>query len=149
MNNADTRLTLDGYRIHVLEKLKGCQDPGKARDFLAEVDVILAASELSPEAQQAFWHALSTDLEVVREESAEILGKDVVARLAAVIAAAQDDIAQYLVILPSGTHPYGPCSALSRTRRLSERRRLFGLRPVAKTWRRGRCNGWRVRRELD
>jgi hypothetical protein len=99
MNIADTRLTLDGYRIQVLEKVKSCEDPGRARDFLAEVDVMLGASELSPEAQQAFWHGLSTDLEVVAEESAKLLGKDAAARLAAVIAGAQGDIAHYLIVL--------------------------------------------------
>jgi hypothetical protein len=101
MNIADTRLTLDGYRIQVLEKLKGCQDPGKARDFLAEVDVMLNASELSPTAQQAFWHDLATDLEVVAEESAGLLAKGAGATLAAVVAAAQADIAQYLLIISS------------------------------------------------
>ena len=101
MNTADTRLTLDGYRIQVLEKLKGCRDPGRARDLLAEVDVMLSASELSPKAQQAFWHALSTDLEVVAEESTKLLGKDAAATLSGVVAAAQSDIAQYLVVLSS------------------------------------------------
>ena len=100
MNTADTRLTLDGYRIQVLEKLRSYQDPGRARDLLAEVDVMLAASDLSPKAQQAFWHGLSTDLEIVLEES-RLFGKDVAARLTGVIAAAQADIAQFLSILSS------------------------------------------------
>lgn len=101
MNIADTRLTLDGYRIQVLEKLKGCRDPGAARDLLVEVDVLLAASELSPSAQQTFWHALSTDLEIVAEESVKLLAKDAAARLTEIIGVAQSDIAQYLVILSS------------------------------------------------
>ena len=101
MNIEETRITLDGYRIQVLEKLKSCPDPGRARDLLAEVDVMLGASELSPKAQQAFWHGLSTDLEVVAEESAKLLGKDAAATLSGVVAAAQSDIAQYLVILSS------------------------------------------------
>jgi hypothetical protein len=99
MNIADTRLTLDGYRIQVLERLKGCPDPGRARDLLAEVDVVLGTSQLSPTAQQAFWHSLATDLEVVAEESTKLLAKDAAAGLAMVLAAAQADIAQYLLIL--------------------------------------------------
>ena len=101
MNTADTRLTLDGYRFQVLERLKGCQDPGRARDLLAEVDVTLGATDMSPKAQQAFWHGLSTDLEVVLEESTRLLEKDRAARLTTVIAAAQADITQYLSLLSS------------------------------------------------
>ena len=101
MNTADTRLTLDGYRIQVLERLKGCQDPGRARDLLAEVDAMLDATDMSPKAQQAFWQGLSTDLEVVLEESTRLLEKDRAARLTTVIAAAQADITQYLSLLSS------------------------------------------------
>jgi hypothetical protein len=101
MGIADTRLTLDGYRIQVLERLKGCQDPARARDLLAEVDLMLGASGLSPRAQQAFWQGLSTDLEVVAEESTKLLGKDRAVRLTAVVLAAQADIAQRLGSLSS------------------------------------------------
>jgi hypothetical protein len=101
MGIADTRLTLDEYRIQVLEKLKGCEDPRRARDLLAEVDLMLGASGLSPKAQQAFWQGLSTDLEVVAEESTKLLGKDRAVRLTAVVLAAQADIAQRLGSLSS------------------------------------------------
>ena len=101
MNLKDTRLTLDGYRIQVLERLKNCPDPRRARDLLAEVDVMLDASGLSPKAQQAFWQGLSTDLEVVGEESTKLLGQDRAVRLTAVVLAAQADIAQRLGSLSS------------------------------------------------
>jgi hypothetical protein len=84
----------------VLEKVTSCQDSRRARDLLAEVHLMLGATELSPKAQQAFWQGLSTDLEVVAEESG-LFGKDVAARLTAVIAAAQADIAKYLGFLSS------------------------------------------------
>src|SRR5438046_7274373 len=98
MNTADTRLSLDGYRIQVVEKLKVCHDARQARDFLAEVGTMLAATGLSLRAQQAFWHGLDTDLEVVAEESPRLLAKDRGATLKRVLAAAQADIARYLGI---------------------------------------------------
>jgi|SRR5579862_5072322 len=95
------------------KRLKGCQDPEKARDLLAEADVVLGTSDLRPTAWQAFWHSLATDLEVVVEESTKLLAKDAAARLATVIAVVQADIAQYLLILSSsGTPSYGPFGAL-------------------------------------
>jgi hypothetical protein len=101
MNTADTRLSLDGYRIQVVEKLKACHSARGARDLLAEVEAVLAATGLSLRAQQAFWHGLGTDLEVVAEESPRLLEKDRAARLKHVLAAAQADIARYLGILSS------------------------------------------------
>jgi hypothetical protein len=101
MNTGDTRLSLDGYRIQVVEKLKGCPAPKSARDVLAEVEAVLAATGMSLRAQQAFWQGLATDLEVVAEESPRLLEKGRAARLAGVLAAAQADIARYLGILSS------------------------------------------------
>jgi hypothetical protein len=101
MNTADTRLSLDGYRIQVLEKLKGSHSARGARDVLAEVEAVLAATGLSLRAQQAFWRRLAADLEVVAEESPGLLEKGRAARLAGVLAAAQADIARYLGILSS------------------------------------------------
>ena len=60
-NLAETRLSLDGYRIQVLEKLKSFREPGKARDLFAEVDLVLNASGRSPPAQRTFWQALDTE----------------------------------------------------------------------------------------
>jgi len=48
MNLEGTRLTLDGYRIQVIERLKSCPDPHGARVLMAEVDAMLGASGLSP-----------------------------------------------------------------------------------------------------
>jgi hypothetical protein len=101
MNLEDTRLSLDGYRIQVLERLKNCPDPRSARVLLAEVHAMLGATGLSPMAQQAFWQGLSTDLEVVAEESPRLLGKDGAVRLTAVILAARAEIAQRLSSHPS------------------------------------------------
>ena len=101
MNTADTRLSLDAYRIRVVEKLKVCHDARQARHLLSEVEAALAATGLSLRAQQAFWHGLATDLEVVAEESPRLLAKDRGATLKRVLAAAQADIARHLGILSS------------------------------------------------
>lgn len=93
VNPADTRLSLDGYRIQVLERLRACRDPREAREVLAEADIILNASGLSRPAQRAFWQGLDTDLDVLLE--------DPTGALSAVIAAAKTDIAKYLKLIPS------------------------------------------------
>lgn len=93
VNPADTRLSLDGYRIQVLERLRSSRDPREARDVLAEADVILNASGLSRQAQRAFWQGLDTDLDVLLE--------DPTGALSAIIGAAKTDIAKYLKLIAS------------------------------------------------
>jgi hypothetical protein len=93
INPAETRVSLDGYRIQVLEKLRSCRDPRKAREVLAEADVILNASGLSRPAQRAFWEGLSTDLDMLAEEPADAL--------TAIVTAAKADIAKYLQLIPT------------------------------------------------
>lgn len=92
-NPAETRVSLDGYRIQVLEKLRSCGDARKSREILAEADVILNASGLSRPAQRAFWEGLSTDLDMLAEEPADVL--------TAIVAAAKADIAKYLQLISS------------------------------------------------
>jgi hypothetical protein len=101
MNTSDTRLSIDGYRIQVVEKLKACHDAREVRQLFSEVEAVLAATGLSLRAQRSFWQGLATDLEVVAEESPRLLEKGRAARLAGVLAAAQADIARYLGILSS------------------------------------------------
>lgn len=102
MDTADTtRLGIDGYRVQVLERLRNCGDPKKARDILAEVDVALHALDLSARAQKAFWEGLDTDLDVVAEEWTQLLGRERAATLNAIIAAAKGDVAQYILIVSS------------------------------------------------
>jgi len=92
INPADTRLSLDGYRIQVLEKLRSCTNPRNARDILYEADVVLNASGLSRPAQRTFWQGLDTDLDVLAEEATDEPG--------ATIGAAKADIAKYLRLIP-------------------------------------------------
>lgn len=99
LNLAETRLSLEGYRIQVIEKLKAVQSPAGAHALIDEVDTVLKASELSKPAQRAFWEALHTDLDVIAEEWAEILGKDAAAPLGAIFATAKTDVRQYLALV--------------------------------------------------
>jgi hypothetical protein len=96
MNAADeTGLSLDAYRIQVLEKLKRCPDARRARDLLVEVDLSLEASDLSKGAQRAFWEGLYTDLDILTEESTFLLSQDEIT-LRTVVSAARADIAEFL-----------------------------------------------------
>ena len=102
MDTADTtRLSIDGYRVQVLERLKNCGDAEKARDILAEVDVALQALDLSARAQRAFWDGLDTDLDVVAEEWTQLLGRERAATLNAIIIAAKADIARFAQVASS------------------------------------------------
>jgi hypothetical protein len=83
MNLAETRLSLEGYRIQVLEKLKALRDPQRACDLIAEVDVVLR-------------EALYTDIDVLTEEVTIVLGKDLAAELAGIIDTAKTEIRRYL-----------------------------------------------------
>ena len=107
MNSDDTRLSLDGYRIQVLERPKHCPDPGRARGVLVEVDVALRGTGLSDKAQMAFWESLSTDLDVVAQEWAHLLPRHAAITLRAVTAAAQADISQYLLVLSNAQQASG------------------------------------------
>ena len=99
MNLAETRISLEGYRIQVLEKIKATRDPQRARDLIAEVDVALRATGLRRAAQRAFWEALHTDIEVLTEESATVLGRDLATDLGDIIAAAETEIRRYLSLV--------------------------------------------------
>ena len=90
---ADTRLSLDGYRIQVLEKVRSCRDTRKAREILAEADVVLNSSGLSRPTQRAFWQELGTDLDILAEEPT--------AGLDTIMPAVKADIAKYLKVIPS------------------------------------------------
>lgn len=96
LNLADARLSVEGYRIQVIEKLKAMQDPAAACALMAEVDTVLQATGFSRPAQRAFWQALDTDLDVIGEEWAEMLGKDAAAALGPVIATAKTALQRYL-----------------------------------------------------
>ena len=96
LNLADTRLSLEAYRIQVIEKLKAVKNPGRAHALIDEVDSALKATDLSTTAQRAFWEALHTDLDVIAEEWSEILGKEAAVALATILATAKAHVRQNL-----------------------------------------------------
>lgn len=98
-NLAETRLSLEGYRIQVIEKLKALQDPASAHALIDEADTVLKATGLRVPAQRAFWEALHTDLDVIAEEWSEILGKEAAATLGATLAVAKADVRRYLALV--------------------------------------------------
>ena len=99
LNLAETRLSLEGYRIQVIEKLSAMQDPSGAHDVINEVDMVLRASGLSSPAQNAFWEALYTDLDVIAEERRGILGKETAAVFGAIIETAKTDVRRFLQLV--------------------------------------------------
>ena len=94
-------MTLDEYRVQVIEKLKACRDPARARGQLAEVDLVLMNSRISDRVQKTFWETLNNDLDVLAQESTLLLEKPAATALSAVIAAAQTVIAQYRLLIAS------------------------------------------------
>jgi hypothetical protein len=86
---------LDEYRIQVIEQLKNCHGFGRARELLAEVDLVLKGSGLSEGIQRVFWQAISSDLDVVLQDSPWVLEKRAADTLGPIIAVAQQMISQY------------------------------------------------------
>jgi hypothetical protein len=73
-DDSDT-MTLEEYRIQVIERLKASQDPVKARGLLAEVELVLTNSRIGDRAQKTFWETLNNDLDIVAQESTLLLEK--------------------------------------------------------------------------
>lgn len=92
-------VTLEDYRIQIIEQLKAAHGTERAHDLLAEVDMVLASARLSSAAQGAFWDSLHSDLDVLAEVSKEVLGKEAAAALGEVVAAAQGAVLKYRQLL--------------------------------------------------
>jgi hypothetical protein len=93
-------MTLAKYRIQVMETLKACKDPAKAREFLAEVDLALMYSQISAHVQKMFCAAFKNDLDVLGQEAATLSDKQN-ATLSGVIVAAQAAISLYQLTIAS------------------------------------------------
>jgi hypothetical protein len=91
-------MTLDEFRAYIVAKLRGCSDPALVRDVLAEAEMMLAATQVPPRAQDTFWHDIRTDLEGVRLQSLQ-LDRSAGDLLRSVIAAARMGIAHYQRLL--------------------------------------------------
>jgi hypothetical protein len=85
-------VTFEDYRIQIIEQLKAARDGARARDLIAQADMVLSSARLSASAQGEFWESLSSALDILAEDSKALLGKEAAAALSAVIAAAQGEI---------------------------------------------------------
>jgi hypothetical protein len=91
-------MTLDEYRAYIVQKLSVCKDPALVADVLSEAELMLAATQVPPRAQDAFWHDIRTGLEAVRLQSLQ-LDRSAGDLLRSVIAAARMGIADYQRLL--------------------------------------------------
>jgi len=89
-----SRISLDGYRIQTVERLKACRGAEMARDVLAEVAAVLGGTGLSVRGQRAFWYALRTEVEVIADEPRRDSGGE--AEALSVQAAVRSEIMRYL-----------------------------------------------------
>ena len=92
-------VTLEDYRIQIIEQLKAAPGTDRAHDLLAEVDMVLASARLSTAAQGAFWDSLHSDLDMLAEVAKEVLGKEAAAALSEVVTAAQEAVLKYRQLL--------------------------------------------------
>lgn len=88
-------VTLEDYRIQIIEQLKAAHGTQRAHDLLAEVDMVLASARLSTAAQGEFWDSLHSDLDMLAEVSKEVLGKEAADALGEVVTAAQGAVLKY------------------------------------------------------
>jgi hypothetical protein len=93
-------MMLEKYRIQVIETLKACKDPVRAREFLAEVDLALMNGQIGARAQKTFWDALNNDLDVLTQEAA-MLSEKQGAALTGVALVAQAAISLYQLTMAS------------------------------------------------
>jgi hypothetical protein len=91
----DMAVSLEDYRIQVIEQLKGASSAARVQDLLADVDLVLASAGLSSAAQRTFWESLDSDLDNLAEGSKGVLGKEAAAALSTVIAAARGALVKY------------------------------------------------------
>jgi hypothetical protein len=92
-------ITLEDYRLQIMEQLKAAADAECAREVLARVDLVLGSTRLSTSTQEAFWESLNSDLHILARESKGLLRREVAAALSTVIEAAQDEVLKYRRLL--------------------------------------------------
>lgn len=93
-------MTLEEYRIQIVDKVRNLRDPARARSLLEEVDLVLTSSRLTSTTAKRFWEELHSDLQVIADEASRLLQRAEGIALRTVVSAAQSVIAQHLE--PSG-----------------------------------------------
>lgn len=94
-------MTLEQYRIQIVERLKTFREPSQARTLLAEVDLALKSSQVSPHGQKAFWEVLTDDLDVMAQDAPLLVGVQDAGVLVLVVATAQSGIELFQRLLVS------------------------------------------------
>ena len=92
-------MTLEEYRIQLVEKLKGCREADGARDLLSAADLVVTWRQLSD--QRAFWEALSNDLDLIAQTVTHGLDRQAATALSAVITMAQSVVQEYRALAAS------------------------------------------------
>jgi hypothetical protein len=81
-------MTLEEYRLKVVQRLRACDDSVAARGVLAEVDLKLMHNRMNPSRQERFWRNLHGDLDNLTDQ-ARLLDKSAAAKINAIAIAAQ------------------------------------------------------------
>ena len=81
-------MTLEEYRLKVVQRLRACNDTVAARGVLAEADLTLLNSRMSPSLQERFWRSLHNDLDSLTDY-AHLLDKRSSVKITAVTITAQ------------------------------------------------------------
>jgi hypothetical protein len=87
-------MTLDEYRLQMLQRIRDCDFPDGARDLIAEARLFLAQCRLNETTLRAFWSNLRADLEVLSEDLVGVPERSGRSQRGAVLAAAQVAIVQ-------------------------------------------------------
>lgn len=82
-------MTLEEYRVVILEKLRQCKDAKTARSLLADADLFLRNSRLTQLTQDKFWETLEDDLMIIADEAKQLQDPKASAALGAVVEAAR------------------------------------------------------------
>lgn len=88
-------MTLEEYRLQLLERLKVCAGPIDARNLIRELDLLLQGSDLTASTREAFWATVQRDLSFLTEHLS-VLRKPAQEDIAPLIEAAQQAIAEDL-----------------------------------------------------
>ena len=100
-------MTLDEYRVTLIERLRACQDTATARSLLAEANLFLTNSRINKLTQDRFWETLEEELDAVGEDAKFLGDPKAAAVLGAVVAAARARIARYHRCDESDASPAG------------------------------------------
>jgi hypothetical protein len=88
-------MTLEEFRLTLVERLRRCNDTSRAREVLVEAELVLRNVRLTDLTYERFWEALEEDLDGLAEEAKFASDRTAGAKLDSVVAAARARIARY------------------------------------------------------